>query len=422
MLIASRKAIPLKERAMAISVPHRAAVPTPESLVVSPQSLAAAFARVPDPRRAASVQYPLAAILNLVVVALLTQQTSVLAIAEWAGRQSAASLRALGFPTGRTPCQSTLHRLLCKLDGHALADALRTHFAGAAVGLPAPGTVQGVALDGKAQRGRLAYQTGGCPVHALSAFCHEHGVVLAQAPIVQGTEKAEAELSVAPAVIAQVAWPGRVLTGDALYCQRALCTQVLAAGGDYLLLVKENQPSLLEALATHFDPPATLAALPPLDTRIATTRARGHGRQGEVRTVTASTDLTAYLDWPGLAQVVRLERTWLAKGTRKREVHYLITSLDPQVGTPERLLALRRGHWAIENRLHRTKDLIFGEDASTVHRGQGPTVLAFLRDSAVSLLHRAGIRTIAAQVRAFAHDPSGALALVLADPPIPTHA
>jgi hypothetical protein len=298
-----------EERAMAIRVPQRELSPAPDALVVSPHSQAAAFARIPDPRRVASVRYPLAAILNLVVVALLTQQTSVLAIAEWAGRQPAASLCALGFPASRTPCQSTLQRLLCKLDSHALADVLRTHFAGAAVGLPAPGTVQGVALDGKAQRGRLAYQTGGCPVHALSAFCHEHGVVVAQAPLVQGTEKVEAELSVAPAVIAQVAWPGRVLTGDALYCQRALCAQVLAAGGDYLLLVKDNQPALFEALTTHFDPPTSLGALPPHDARTVTTRERGHGRQQEVRTLVASSDLTDYLDWPGLAQAFRLERT-----------------------------------------------------------------------------------------------------------------
>src|SRR5579871_418286 len=179
---------------MAISVPDSAAAGAPVSLAISPRSLAAAFARVPDPRRAASVQYPLVAVLSLVVVAVLAQHTSVLAIAEWGERQSPERLRALGFPTGRTPCQSTLQRLLCKLDGTALATALRTHFAGAARAVPV-GTLQGVALDGKAQRGRLAYQRGGCPVHALSAFCHEQGVVLAQAPVEQGADKAEAELS-----------------------------------------------------------------------------------------------------------------------------------------------------------------------------------------------------------------------------------
>ena len=116
---------------------------------------------------------------------------------------------------------------------------------------------------GKAQRGRLRFQAGGCPVHALAAFCHEQGVVLAQEPIGGTADKAEAELTVAPALLARVDWRGRVLTGDALFCQRKLCRQVLDAGGDYLLVVKENQPALLADLALLFDPPATGAASSP---------------------------------------------------------------------------------------------------------------------------------------------------------------
>ena len=92
---------------------------------LAPHSLAAAFTRVPDPRRAASVAYPVAAVLSLAVAAILANQLSELAIAQWGARQSADLLRALGFSDGRTPCQSTLQRLLCKLDGQTLAEALR---------------------------------------------------------------------------------------------------------------------------------------------------------------------------------------------------------------------------------------------------------------------------------------------------------
>jgi predicted transposase YbfD/YdcC len=389
---------------------------------LTPQSLAVAFSRVPDPRRAASVAYPLAAVLALAVTAILANQLSELAIAQWATRQPAERLRALGFLAGRTPCQSTLQRLFCKLDGQALAEALGTHFAPVAVPLPVVAGSQGVAIDGKAQRGRLPFQVGGSPVHALSAFCHEHGVVLAAEPIEHGEEKSEAELTVAPALVARVAWPGRVLTGDALFCQRALCAQVLAAGGDYLVLVKENQPTLHADIALLFDPPAALGRADLVDRREASTRDRGHGRQQEVRHLTASTDLTAYLDWPGLEQVFRLERTWREHGVSKQALLYGITSLAPETGPPERLLALKRGHWAIENGLHRVKDVTLGEDQSTLHSGQGPTVMAFLRDAAVSLLRRAGIRQIAARLREHAQDPAPALALVLAPPPPPTHA
>ena len=140
-------------------------------LAVSPRSLAAAFARLPDPRRAASVTYTLSALLTLAVAAILANHLSVLAIAEWGARQSPDLLRSLGFPDGRTPCQSTLQRLFSQLDGQALAVALGAHFAPPVSAVPptesppADGP-QGVAVDGKAQRGRLRFQEGGCPVHA----------------------------------------------------------------------------------------------------------------------------------------------------------------------------------------------------------------------------------------------------------------
>ena len=208
------------------------APPSSGPLSVSPRSLAAALAHVPDPRRHASVTSALAAILTLAVAAILANHLAVLASAEWGARQSPDVLRPLGFPDGHTPCQSTLQRLFSKLDGHVLAAALSAHFAPPVVPVLEGDAVQGVAVDGKAQRGRLPFQEGGCPVHALTAFCQEHGVVLAHEPIVQGADKGEAEVTVAPALLARVAWPGRVLTGDALFCQRHLCQQVRDAGGD----------------------------------------------------------------------------------------------------------------------------------------------------------------------------------------------
>jgi predicted transposase YbfD/YdcC len=402
------------------------ATPPVGPLVVDPASLAAAFANVPDPRRAASVAYPLPAILALAVAALLANHRSVLAMAEWGASQARPLLAALGFPDGRTPCQSTLQRLFRRLDGRALAAALAAHVAPLAAPPPSPlppvspTGPQGVAIDGKAQRGRLQYATGGCPVHALSAFCHESGLVLAHEPIERGADKAEAELTVAPALLDRIDWHDRVLTGDALFCQRNLCQRVLDGHGDYLLVAKANQPTLYQDLALLFDPPPDVAALPLLDRREARTLDRGHGRTDERRHLVASTDLNGYLDWPGLAQVFRLERTWREGGRAKRALHYGITSLPPARADPAHLLALRRGHWAIENRLHRQKDVAFGEDASLVHLDRGPTVMALLREAAINLLHRAGVRRIAARLRAHSRHPEQAVALVVG--PLPTHA
>ena len=391
---------------------------------VTPDALADAFASVPDPRRQGSIAYALPAILTLAVTAILANQCSVLAIAEWGARQAPDLLRRLGFPAGRTPCQSTLQRLFAKLDGHALSAALTTSFATTVAADPATPGFQGVAIDGKAQRGRGQYQHGGCPVHALTAYCHDSGTVLAHEPIEHGINKTEAELTVAPALIDRIDWRGRVLTGDALFCQRALCRQVTAAGGDYLLLVRENQPTLYQAIDLLFDPPPDSDPLPLLDRREARTLERGHGRTQEVRHLVASTDLTAYLrddlDWTGLAQVFRLEHTWLERGAAKRHLHYGITSVDCVVGPPPVLLTLKRGHWGIENRLHRVKDVAFGEDRSLIHVGQGPTVMALVRDTAISLLHRVGVTSIAATLRRLSQYPEEAVNLVTQ--PCPTRA
>lgn len=387
---------------------------------VSPASLAAAFADVPDPRRIASVIYPLPAILTMAVAAILANHHSVLAIAEWGADQDDVTVTALGFPTDATPCQSTLQRLFAKLDGDGLATILTTCFAPTTT--PASDALQGVAIDGKAQRGRLRFPGGGCPVHALSAFCHDHGVVLAQEAITApvDADRGEAELTVAPTLLKRVDWHGRVLTGDALFCQRNLCHQVRDAGGDYLLTVKENQRTLYHDIALLFDPPAGARVLPLHDRRIATTLDYGHGRTLERRELTASTDLAGYLDWPGHAQVVRIERTWREHDQHKHAIHYGITSLTPAQADPARLLALKRGHWGIENLLHRCKDVILGEDASLIHAGFGPQVMALLRDASVNLLHLAGIEQIAAGLRRFSQHPERAVALVVN--PLPTRA
>ncbi len=398
-----------------------AAPATPDALRVSAQGLLAAFAAVPDPRRQASIDYPLPALLALAVTAILANQHSPLAIAEWAARQGTALLAPLGFVEGRTPCQSTLHRVFAVLCGERLAAVLGAYFAPAAAPDPARRGAQGVAIDGKAQRGRLRYQAGGSPVHALTAFCHEQCVVLAQEAIDCGADKAEAELTVAPALLARLDWRGRVMTGDALFCQRALCRQVTRAGGDYLLLVRENQPTLLHDLALLFDPPPDLPPpLPLLDRREGCTLEKGHGRTHDRRHLIASTDLTGYLDWPGLAQVFRLERTWRERGTPHRHLHYGVTSLPPDAADAARLLALKRGHWQSENRLHRAKDVALGEDRSTIHTGAGPTVMCLLRDTAIGLLHQIGARAITGRLRALADRPTAALALVLGVPT--THA
>ncbi len=384
--------------------------------VPSSLNLFAAFARVPDPRRPHGRRFPLAAILALAVAALLSNHLSLLAIAQWGKRQPPAVLAALGFPTGVTPHQTTLQRLFRQLDPLPLAVVLTECFAPARSSDSGPQGSVGIAFDGKAQRGRLACaDQPEYPVHMLSAVMHDCGIVLAQLPLDHTGEKAEAELSAAPTLVARLDWAGCVLTGDALYCHADLCTTVRDAGGDYLLIVKENQATLLRAITTLFasraDAALRAASLPPWDMREVTTVDKGHGRL-DVRHLVASTALNDYLDWPGLAQVIMIERTWWERGERKTAVRYAMTSLPATVASADRLLTLVRGYWQIENGLHYVKDVTLGEDRSLIHKGHGPSNMAILRDTVVSVLHRAGWRTIAERLRFYSGEVHAALALL----------
>lgn len=207
-----------------------------------------------------------------------------------------------------------------------------------------------------------------------------------------GGSEGAVEMTVARAVLARLPLTGRVVTGDALHCQRATCQLILDAGGDYLFVVKENQPRLHADIVTLF-------AEPPPGESFARASQRGrHGDRRERRRLWTSTALTGYVDWPGARQVAKVERVVIQHGAVTTHVRYLITSLPPVIGAA-RLLALKRGHWAIENRLHYPRDQAFGEDASQVRTGAAPQVMAALRNIVLNLLRHARVAAITATRR-----------------------
>jgi Transposase DDE domain len=112
-----------------------------------------------------------------------------------------------------------------------------------------------------------------------------------------------------------------------------------------------------------------------------------------------TTMLNGYLDWPGVAQVGRLERTVTAGGEVTVEVQYLITSVPRSRAGAATLLGLTRGHWGIENRVHYVRDVTMGEDANRTRSGSGPQALAALRNLAITKLRLDGVTNIAAGLR-----------------------
>jgi predicted transposase YbfD/YdcC len=209
----------------------------------------------------------------------------------------------------------------------------------------------------------------------------------------------EGELTAAPRLLAAIPLAGRTITGDALYCQRALCAAIGAAQGHYLFFVKGNQGQLSADIQLLFTDP-------PPGERFATAIQRdyGHGRR-EVRRVWVSTALTGYLDWPGAAQVGKVERQWIEDGDRHTDTRYFVTSRGAST-TPATLLQLTRGHWGIENRAHYVRDVTMGEDRSRVRTGAAPEILAALRNVVLALLRAAQHACIATALRDLAWSPA----------------
>jgi len=216
-------------------------------------SLAEALAAIPEARRPygwspGRSPLPLAGMLQVAVAAMLCGARSLYAVAQWARErveEDAEALVPLGLPAGRSPSVATLHRVFKRLDVAAFERALGAWLERSGVERAAA-----LALDGKTLRGIHGDAVPG--VHLVAAYAHEAGAVLGQ---VAAPGKGR-ELAAATALLDAVPLAGRVVTADALLTQRARCEQIIERGGDYVLPVDANQPSLLEEIAEAFSPVA----------------------------------------------------------------------------------------------------------------------------------------------------------------------
>jgi Transposase DDE domain len=138
---------------------------------------------------------------------------------------------------------------------------------------------------------------------------------------------------------------------------------------------------------------------------------KGHGRL-ETRTLTRSTALRDYVDWPDMAQAFKLVRQRTLRGKTTIETGYGITSLPPDRADAHTLLHLTRQHWGIENRVFYVRDVTFGEDHCRVRTGAAPMILSTLRNLALNLLNRNAVKNKAASLRRHAAQPQEALALI----------
>jgi predicted transposase YbfD/YdcC len=372
-------------------------------MIAQPKPLIEVFAEIPDFRRRQGTRHPLAAIFSLACCAMLCGYRSYSAIAEWGRNYGTGIAHALGF-THQTPCAATLHTVFRHVERNTLEAQLGAWAEGVvATTPPAPSAGDAaIALDGKTLRG--SRKQGAPGVHLLSALSHHLGLTLAQ----QAVDDKTNEITQVETVLRQLVLQDRVVTMDALLTQRHVAQTIVDGGGDYVMIVKDNQPQLRADIELVF-------TLPPAGDRQESARTVdiGHGRI-EQRNLTTSEALMDYSDWPGLAQVFELGRHVIIKktGEERVEVVYGVTSLRSEQVTPGRLLDLVRGHWHIENKSHWVRDVTFDEDRSQVRCGNIPQVMAALRNTVIGLLRWAGHTNIAAACRRLAAQPAQALALI----------
>jgi predicted transposase YbfD/YdcC len=349
-------------------------------------SLAQALSDIPDFRQPQGRRYDLLPILLLSCIAMMCGCSSQSAISDWAKNYGHDWLSKLGFKARRSPSQSTLHRIFKGIDQFQLEQALCEWGKKLAqhLGWQQDHPLEAIAIDGKTLCGSSKQKAK--QSHLLSSFSHRLGLVLAQV----GVSDKSSEITTAPQLLEMLVLEGVVITGDAAFTQRHLSEQIVSRGGDYLFVVKANQASLRDDCEKAFLDYWWMA-----ETMTEAETCDQHGDRLEQRKLKASTALEGYSNWPGLKQVLKMERKITNKRTQeeRQEVAYAITSLGTERAGAEELLRMWREHWHIENKLHWVRDVTYREDQSQVRTGHIPQVMAALRNAAISVMRSMGQTT-----------------------------
>jgi predicted transposase YbfD/YdcC len=357
--------------------------------------LLATLNTVPDPRKSRGLRHGLSAILAIAACAVVAGANSFVAIAEWAAAASPAALAKLGV-TGEVPCESTIRRTINKVDANGLDRILGAWTAQQASN---PKDLLVIAVDGKSLRGSAT--AGGRCRHLLAAFTHTSGMVLGQLDVDLKTN----EIPMFSTLLDTIDLLGVLVTADALHCQKDHAKYLVEQrDAHYLLTVKGNQPTLRRQLAE-----LPWAEVPITDTQ----HNRGHGRV-EKRTLKVVT-VAGGIGFPHAAQAIQVTRKIRKRNSPKwrTETVYAVTDLTATKARAEQLATWLRGHWCIEVRLHWVRDVVFGEDLSQVRTGNGPQVMATLRNLAITLHRRSGATNIAKALRHHARDTKHPLTLLL---------
>lgn len=329
--------------------------------------LMSALQQVADPRRPSNgTRHDFQEILVMAVCAVLSDCDTVEDIAEWTAVKQSWLHRFLALPNG-VPSQDTFLRIFRLIDPQQFEGAFRRWVAGIVTALGGQ-----IAIDGKSLRGSADAAQG--PVHMVSAFHTDLSLVLGQEKVA-GKSK---EITAIPELLSALDLGGYLVSIDAMGCQKAIAGRIVAQGGDYLLAVKGNQPTLLRVIKDAFVDRAG-AQLCYEDVE------KSHGRTvRQFAWVASAEGLVDPQHWPGCRSIGRILTQRVEGGQyAEPEFRYYISSRELSADDPA---SAARAHWGIENRLHWMLDVQFGEDACFVRKDHAPQNLSLLKKMVLNLI------------------------------------
>ena len=328
------------------------------------------FADLPDPRVDRTKWHRLDDILVITLCAVICGADSFEEIERFGDAREEWLKTFLALPNG-VPSHDTFNRVLSALD----RDRFSACFARWMTDLCEGTGLRAIAVDGKACRAAPGDTFSGC-LHLVNAWAVENNVFLGQVAVADGSN----EIAALPALLQVLDLKGALVTLDAAFCQEGIVGQVRERGGEYLVTVKGNQPTLYRAVVAAFEKAAD-ADWAGCD--MASSAESGHGRREE-RYVTVIRDPEGLPEeWAGVGAVVMVGRERAANGTSTSSAHFYLTSLRAKADV---LGGYIRGHWGVENGLHWCLDVSFREDQNRTRDTNAGANLGAVRRVAASLL------------------------------------
>lgn len=331
------------------------------------------FETLTDPRVRRSRRHEL---FDLVVVALCgtIAGSDTWADIERFGKERLDWLRTFLTLRHGIPSHDTFGRVFARLDPAKLVACIQQWLddVGLEIG-------KHIAIDGKTLRGSFDKAAQKNPLHLVSAWASEARLTLGQI----ATDAKSNEITAIPLLLELLDLQGTTVTIDAMGCQKEIAEKIVDGGGDYVLALKDNHPTLCEAVSAEFTK-ALDAESPPTEMKrhVTVQKSRGRNERREYYALPASPKLPGFDLWKSLCTLVMVVRLTEKDGVQTGQVSYFLSSRKTQVKSLARLI---RQHWQIES-MHWVLDVTFTEDASRIRKQHSPQTSAMLRRLAVSII------------------------------------